>query len=276
MRVKFGNKKLVNKTITMASIIAAFVSLLLAFVEFDRSMRIIIGIAFIIVVVLIYIVLLISANRMRQLHLRINDTDVNIIQGDIFCCKGIKVIPFNEFFDTNVNDSIISKTTLNGKYIESYSKGVSFVDSVIEDDVRLKDKIVDYNCKRKYGGKTIKYRLGTIIKIDDYGLLAFTRFNENNSAVLSVEDYIASLMHMWSELDILYGGRAIYIPLLGAGVTRINNSGLSPQELLNTILWTYKVSKISFSAASITIVLDEKALNKINLFEMVTEGSNGL
>lgn len=44
MRVKFGNKKLVNKTITMASIIAAFVSLLLAFVEFDRSMRIIIGI----------------------------------------------------------------------------------------------------------------------------------------------------------------------------------------------------------------------------------------
>lgn len=45
-------------------------------------------------------------------HLVINGMDVDIVVDDLFCTEGVKVIPFNEYFDIKVDDRVISKNSL--------------------------------------------------------------------------------------------------------------------------------------------------------------------
>ena len=49
---------------------------------------------------------------------------IEIKVGNIFEEKDLKVIPCNEYFDTMVNDKIISKNSLNGKFIKNVIKNI--------------------------------------------------------------------------------------------------------------------------------------------------------
>ena len=50
--------------------------------------------------------------------LKIKGITVRIEEGDIFKSPNWKLIPFNEFFDTKVDDVVIARNSLNGKFIE--------------------------------------------------------------------------------------------------------------------------------------------------------------
>ncbi len=71
-----------------------------------------------------------------------------------------------------------------------------------------------------YMGKNFKYKLGTIFQHNNYLLTAFTRFDKDNRAYLGMNDFINFLLNFWNEIDIIYAGRSISIPLLGSGITR--------------------------------------------------------
>lgn len=51
-------------------------------------------------------------------HATICNTDVEVKVGDLFSFDGIKVIPFDEYFDTEVDDKVISRNSLNGIFLE--------------------------------------------------------------------------------------------------------------------------------------------------------------
>lgn len=269
MKVGFFNKKIWKHFSVFVSALAGAVSLILAFIDIDQDLRLKIGISFVGVLITVYIVMLIVANKKTSQTIRINDTDVKIEYGDIFEQDGVKVIAFNEFFDTQVDNHIISQSSLNGQYIAKRTGGAEAIDSVIESDVHIKQNICEIDVNRSLGGKTIRYSLGSICADDNYFLLAFTRFDNDNRAYLSVADYISCLMNMWNELDILYSGRPIVMPLLGSGITRLKNE-LSAQELLNELIWTYRASRVRFSS-SLTIVIPEVMKKQITLFDVGKE-----
>ena len=54
-------------------------------------------------------------------HLLINGMDVDIVVDDLFAAEGVKVIPFDEYFDIKVDDKVISKNSLNGIFVEKYA-----------------------------------------------------------------------------------------------------------------------------------------------------------
>ena len=56
----------------------------------------------------------------NQVTLNIRGMKVIVKQGDIFSANGWKLIPFNEYFDTQVDDIIVAHNSLNGKYIDSF------------------------------------------------------------------------------------------------------------------------------------------------------------
>ena len=62
---------------------------------------------------------------------------MNIKIGDIFKEEGMKVIPVNEYFDTEVDNVIISQTTLHGMYIKEYLKynNIESLNSKIEESL---------------------------------------------------------------------------------------------------------------------------------------------
>lgn len=189
--------------------------------------------------------------------LKIKGVTVKIEEGDIFESPNWKLIPFNEFFDTIVDDVVIARNSLNGKFIERLQN--------IDDLNRKIDEAEDLpGMKRKTKAGRSYYPLGRIITYQDYLLLAFSHF-ENNQAKLSHNEYEICLRAMWNEISRVYANKPVTIPLLGGGITRITDK--NEFHLLRCILCTLKTSDAQIYQP-ITIVLTRESIDKINLYDI--------
>jgi len=191
--------------------------------------------------------------------------------GDIFSEHAdLKAIAFNEYFDTLVDDKVIAKSTLNGIFINKFFKDkIDELDDIIFTDTHLCEVIVAENVARSTGKKT-KYKLGTICVVNDYLLTALTRFETDNRAFLEINDYINCLLNFWNEVDRVYAGKTVALPVLGSGITRFKGcDNISDQELLEHIIWTFKVSRIKFTYPSkVKIVVYKSKSEKTNLVKL--------
>lgn len=134
-------------------------------------------------------------------------------------------------------------------------------------DAHLSKAVILENKDRPIG-KKIKYRLGTICAIDDYLLTALTRFDADNRAYLEIHDYINCLLNFWNEIDRIYAGKTVALPILGSGITRFKGyENISDQELLELIILMFKVSRVKFTYPSKVkiIVYKEKVIRLIFL-----------
>ena len=117
-------------------------------------------------------------------------------------------------------------------------------------------------------GTKTQFELGTINTFQDVMLLALTRFNEQNEAHTNRAEYEHTLRTMWKEMNRVYAGKPIYLPLLGSGIARFDNMATKPNaELLKCIICTLRTSTVTFNVP-ITILLTENALKTINLYEL--------
>lgn len=270
MKVGIFNKNVRKNYSSFLSGFSAILSTIMIFVDIPSNFKTYYGCITLIILMVYYFYLWLKANNMCNIEININNTIVKIEVGDIFSNNPneFKVIGFNEYFDTKVDDIIISSKTLNGKYIKQKYNNVSVLDKKIENDMHLKQNII--NDVNRVSGKRTKYKLGTIFKDEDYFLVALSKFDKDNRAYLEVNEYINCLMNFWNECDIFYSGNTVVIPLLGSGITRFYGyESITDQEILEIILWTFKVSKIKFKyQSSLKIVLTKNTLKKINLYEI--------
>ena len=251
--------------LSVLNVIASFVFLVC---DIPDSAKFPVGIGMIAAFSAIYIIMWNTANHKEKITLNINGSVLEICEGDLFACEGFKVIAFNEYFDTQVDDFIVSSRSLNGQYLMENVEDIQELDSRMAADQHLQSCILESTDRSS--GKKIRYRLGSIFKNGSYFLTAFSRFDANNRAHLTMNDYINCLMNFWSECDILYVGQSVSMPLLGPGITRFQGyENVTEQDLLELMIWSFKTSKIRFQQPSkVTIVLTGKLLSKINLYEL--------
>jgi hypothetical protein len=195
------------------------------------------------------------------ISLKIRGIRVNIKSGDIFKAIGWKVIAFNEFFDTIVDDKIIAHNTLNGIFIDRYVENITDLQKTIVDEL-------DNTKYKKFlrQGRFV-YPLGRIITYKDFMLLAFTHF-ENNEAHLTQKDYEDCLRVMWIEICRTYANKPIFIPLLGSGITRFDGIPYKSNiNLLKCMLCTLRTSVVNINQP-ITILLTKETIEDINIYEL--------
>lgn len=271
MKVSIFDKDILKQFSNICATITAILSAVLIFLDIPNQWRITSGVVYVVFLSVIYIFLWIRANRLRQIDIKIGITTVVIKSGDIFKEDGLKAIAFNEYFDTRVDDKIIAKKSLNGQFILNHIDDVDKLNSDIESDDDLKNSIIGKGVKRKQG-KTTKYKLGSSILInDEYILTAFSRFNKNNQAELTIQEYVNFLLTFWNEINRLYAQRSVTVPVFGSGITRFKNGfeDIDINELLRIMIWTFKVSKIKFAyPAKLTIIVHDDLLSQVNLYEL--------
>lgn len=271
MKVSIFDKDILKQFSNICATITAILSAVLIFLDIPNQWRITSGVVYVVFLSVIYIFLWIRANRLRQIDIKIGITTVVIKSGDIFKEDGLKAIAFNEYFDTRVDDKIIAKKSLNGQFILNHIDDVDKLNSDIESDDDLKNSIIGKGVKRKQG-KTTKYKLGSSILIDDeYILTAFSRFNKNNQAELTIQEYVNFLLTFWNEINRLYAQRSVTVPIFGSGITRFKNGfeDIDINELLRIMIWTFKISKIKFAyPAKLTIIVHNDLLNQVNLYKL--------
>lgn len=234
------------------------------------------------IVILVWLIMVViyytySLVKMKSISLSIHGSNFEIKSGDIFESPELKVINFNEYFDTQVDDKIIAKNSLNGQFIQKVlNNNTEKLDKEIE--IQLKEKTVEKNDNRKLGKKN-KYNLGEIVVYEDYLLTSLTKFTEDNRATISLKEYLEFLMNFWDNLDKIYSGRSVVISLFGSSsLTRFTDTyEISDQDLIEIIIWTFKISKIKFKYPSkITMLLSNNLINKINLYKIKEMYKNDL
>lgn len=267
MKIGLFDKKVRADAAKIVSVIAGALTTLLAFIDVCVCLKYAIGVAFLLCAIIIYLIVWYKANTKTSISLKIRDTTVTIKFGNMFNEPGKKAINFNEYFDTQVDDVVIAANTLNGIIVNQL--GAEHIDSIISKNKHLQDCIIEQNCIRKQGGKTTKFRLGTICPCDEYLLVAFSQFDENDRAFHTFDSYVSCLMNMWNELDICYALNPIVTNLPGSGITRFRNEEMTQQELLETYIWTFAKSKVNLrKPSSLTIVLPEGSKKEINLYKI--------
>jgi len=268
MKVSPFDKRVLNKFYAFLGAISVITSIVFLFAGIEDKDKPIAGAVALGAILLVYIGILIHANVRRSIRLKINTSEVEVYFGDIFeDTAELKAISFNEYFDTQVDDKIISKGSLHGQFIEKlYAGRVDALDDIIAADEHLPEMIAGENPTRLAGKKT-KYKLGTVCMAEEYLLIALSRFDANNKAFLEISDYIGCLLAFWNEVDSVYNERTLALPVLGSGITRFRDyESISDQELLELIIWTFKLSRIKFTYPSkVKIVVWEKKSEKINL-----------
>ena len=273
MKVNLFNKGVRNKFWVYFSVISGILSYILLFnivADEYKDYQKCFGYISFFLLINIYLIIWIRANYLTDVNIDIDGSTVNIKSGDLFSQDGYKVIPFNEYFDTIVNEKIISSSSLNGIFINNYSNTtLNNLDNHIIQNTYNED-VLNPNTQRRFGGKVVKFNLSTIIVFNEYLLIAFSKFDEHNKAVLSMPEYIEFLINFWDRVNRIYAQKSVSVPIFGSGITRIKeHKNISDEDLLKIMLWTFKLSEMKFKhPAKLSIIIHIEKIDKIDLFNL--------
>ena len=157
--------------------------------------------------------------------------------GDIFKEDGWKVINFDECFTTTTGKGKgdIKDSSLCGKYLGRFP--INDMQLLI-DNAGLKAS----RKKSLYQNK-VRYESGLIIPRDDYFLMSFAKLDSDGVGYFnSREEYYQCLSTLWKELDARYENKDVCISVLGSGLTRIGDETPTRQELVDMIIFSYKLT----------------------------------
>ncbi|ENJ3335626.1 hypothetical protein AB1B88_001507 [Listeria monocytogenes] len=273
-KVNLFDKRLIKEFGRIVSVIGTIIAFILIFVEIPPHYKLISGIIFICILICIYIGLWVYANKLTHISLNIGSSTVHIKAGDIFEQDGLKVIPFNEYFDIQVDDRIIAAISLNGQYIKRNFEDPEDLKEKIQSDrdLNIAENIIEKNIMRE--GNVTRYKLGSTVVVNDFVLTAFAKFSDKNKAELTMVEYINFLMYFWNEINRVYAQKSVSVPIFGSGLTNFKNGfeDIDDNELLKIMIWTFKISKMKFTyPAKLSIIINNDKLDRMNIFKLKEE-----
>ncbi len=275
MKVSFFDRRIYKISAKPIALVSSALSVILLFLDIPKENKIQAGLAFFVVLILIYVAIWIWTNKMSSVKLSIEGSEVHIKVADIFEQSQFKVISFNEYFDTLVDDEIIAASTLNGQFIRKF-----YGEKILELDSQIAEKLKNISGQNttRTIGKKVKYPIGTICVLsEDYLLTALSKFDDQNRAVLTMPEYLEFLINFWDQINRVYAMKCVATPIFGSGILRIkDNKNIKDEELLKIMLWTFRISEMKFKfPARLTIVIHEDKIDQINLLD-IASSRNGL
>lgn len=276
-KVSFFDRRVVENFLKITSAISVTLSLVVLFVDIPTECKVIFGWIFLGLLVLIYLAIWVWSNNLNKIDINVEGSHVTIKVGDIFQQPGLKAIAFNEYFDTQVDNKIIAEGSLNGIFIKKYLEvPVSVLDRYIESYAFERSEILESNPERTQG-KKMRHQIGTICVYKDYLLTAFSKFDENNRAQLTMPEYLEFLINFWDKVNNVYAQQNVSTPIFGSGITRIKgHKSISDEDLLKIMLWTFRISEMRFKyPARLTVVIHKDKIDKISLLD-IKSARNGV
>ena len=277
IKVKLFDPRIRDLFFRITAAISMVLSLVVLFVDIPTDHKKTYGWIFVGFLVLLYLGIWIWSNNLNRIDIRVEESDVTIMVGDIFTQPGLKAIAFNEYFDTQVDNKIIAEATLNGAFIQKHlSIPVSELDQHIDTYPFDRSDILDTNWNREYG-KKVRHQIGSICVYNDYLLTALSKFDTTNSANLTMPEYLEFLINFWDKVNSVYALQNVSTPIFGSGITRIKgHKTILDEDLLKIMLWTYRISEMRFKyPARLTIVIHKDKINQINLLD-IKSARNGI
>jgi len=199
-----------------------------------------------------------------ELRIKSIDTTIEVKFGDIFESEGLKAIPVNEFFDSDLGNHVAS-LSIHGQLIERFFSGHSeSFDKLVENELDGKP----YESVKRKSGRERRYSVGTTPVIDvknERFLLPALCYTDLGTlkASCDVPTLWKALTGLWSTARNRANGDTVSVPLIGGGLAGI---GLPPSQLLQLILLSIvTASRERHITSVIHIVLPWKCFEEIDL-----------
>ena len=219
--------------------------------------------------ILVFVIdgLFLSGFLKRRIEITSNgfDTSISIVFGDLLSYEGWKAIAVNDFFDSIVDEELVSSNSLHGFVLNKYwpHGRRDWQDQV---NASLSGEVIDKVHRGK--GNQKRYSIGsTGVAISDSQKMLFvalsTTDTSNHVTRASAEDLICAVRGLLQKAREVCANETLYIPLMGSGLGRI---GIKNTILIDLILaGVFEETKLSKVTNSIVIVLPHDKKSEINL-----------
>jgi hypothetical protein len=194
------------------------------------------------------------------------DTKISIEFGDLFAQHGWKAIATNDFFDSIVDEDLVSSKSLHGYAINTYwpTNRADWQKQVNASLLRN----ATFTKENRGKGNTKRYPIGTTAHattVDQKMLfVALGRADSsNNITTASAESLICAVRGMLTKARALCSYEPLFIPLMGSGLARV---GIKTSVLVDLILAAViEETKQAKVTGAITIILPREKEGEINL-----------
>jgi small nuclear ribonucleoprotein (snRNP)-like protein len=205
--------------------------------------------------------------KRRQINFKIPNTNttIEVLFGDLFKQEGMRVIPVNEFFDSEIGTPV-SETSLHGIFINKCLGGHS--SSFDEEVGKQLTGVQSTEVLNKPKGKNKSYSIGTtvVIRADNIKYLAFALAKtrpDTCKAYCDVATMWIALNGLWMAGRNICNGSPINLPLVGSGQSGV---GLPARDLLNLIILSaITETKKERITSKIKIILQDNYFEELDL-----------
>ena len=204
-----------------------------------------------------------------------NDTKIVVKFGNLFAEEGWKAIGVNDFFDSIVDEDLVSSQSLHGYVLKTYwHENRSDWDKQISSSLRLRQGVRESRSK----GNRLRYQIGTTgracTKDQKFLFVALGKTDTtDNVTSANAELLIKAVRGMISEARAACSLEPLVIPLMGSGLARV---GIKNSVLLDLIVTAVlEESRNGRVTNEIKIVLPEDKSHHINLKNHIRNWAHG-
>ena len=199
------------------------------------------------------------------------EMSVTVTVADILNQDGQLVVGFSDTFDTQTIGGIIDPQSLQGQLLSKvYSNDVTRLDTEIGHALSGVPVLTTENMLAKKG-KLQRYSVGTVAVLNagtkKIYAVAYSIMDNNLVAKSSVQQLWMSLDKLWDAVYINGQRAALFMPLVGTELARINC--LDRESLLKMILLSFvSRSREDLFCKDFRVVIHPKDYDKINMPEV--------
>lgn len=201
------------------------------------------------------------------------DSRIVIKFGDLFKEDGWRAIAVNDFFDSVVDDNLVSSRSLHGILLHRYWGG-----NIADWDLQVTGELRNSTCatEQRDFGKKERYPIGTTVAVKRDGskflCVALTCTNtQTQEAKASSPELHKAICGLLQKARSVCAGEPLSIPLMGSGLARV---GLKNNILVDLILTAiFEETKKNKITDEIRIILPRAKASSINLSNLKRDWS---
>lgn len=209
----------------------------------------------------------------------LNGAGVYVIYGDLFdpnIVNGAKryiCFAVNRCYDTDVNNRLISSTTIHGmafnKLYQQHLYTTGTLNTAIQASIHTVSQPSVVNNVDKPEGNLNRYEVGSYANLSinenlNYIMIGLSWINSNLNAQTSKSDYALAIQKMIEAFDNESQGYPVLMPIIGTGRSRTD---LKEREALEYIIEAFRINQNKITS-DIFIVIHESAKNRVAIADL--------
>ncbi|QYN23129.1 macro domain-containing protein [Amycolatopsis sp. DSM 110486] len=201
------------------------------------------------------------------------NTEIHIVEGDLFEQEGNVVVGMTNTFDTEIPHIIDERGVQAQLLTRVYRNDRAALDRALEAELDAHPVVHRFTPDDRKPGKQDSYSLGTTVTVAPairklYFCVAYTEMNKRNEARGSVDGIWRSLNNVWDEVRAKGNGDPLSIAVIGGGQARISQY-FPAQDSIRFIALSYMFASRKEKVASrLNIVVEKRAVRNLDMLEL--------